>query len=353
MAARMRTCTAGPASTRSSIGASAPTLNSPNQRPPSLRHPRRSSVPPWTRSNSAPSTTARRTVGCACSLVSAVALFAVAVTAGGFVAAGSSETAQQREIAQIEALTSTARSLRGTDRDVAALLAVEAHRRWPDDPRARSALMGAMTSSHGLLATTHLEGVEGMSGTLIAGTRHAVAVTGEGTAVYDIDSGALLYPVDLPRDGLAFDLDSRFGPAVSGSGARVANAERIFDDTDTQVGIRLSVADLATGAMIRPTIELDFPLTSITMNHEGDLIAAIDETGALRLIEADTGLMRQVTGTSSHAAQAATDRAGAARFTTDGRLLYGTVEGPLHVVDPDAAAVVATVPMPAESTKSP
>ena len=38
------------------------------------------------------------------------------------------------------------------------------------------------------------------------------------------------------------------------------------------------------------------------------------------------------------------------RFTTDGRLLYGTVEGPLLVVDPDAAAVVATVPMPAEST---
>ncbi len=86
------------------------------------------------------------------------------------------------------------------------------------------------------------------------------------------------------------------------------------------------------------------------MNHEGDLIAAIDETGALRLIEADTGLMRQVTGTSSHAAQEATDRAGAVRFTTDGRLVYGTVEGPLHVVDPDTAAVVATVPMPAEST---
>ena len=45
------------------------------------------------------------------SLAAAVALFAVAVTAGGFVAAGSNETAQQRETAQIEALTSTALSL--------------------------------------------------------------------------------------------------------------------------------------------------------------------------------------------------------------------------------------------------
>lgn len=283
-------------------------------------------------------------------LAAAVTLFAVAVTAGGFVAAGSNETAEQRETAQIEALTRTSASLRDSDRDVAALLAAEAHRRWPDDPRTRSALMGAMTSSHGLLATTHLEGVEGMSGTLIPGTRRAVAVSEDGTAVYDIDSGALIYPVDLPRDGRGLDLDSRFGPAVSGNGARVANAERIVDETDTQVGIRLSVADLATGALIRPTIELDFPLTSITMNHEGDLIAAIDEVGALRLIEVETGLVRQVTGTTAHAAQEATDRAGAARFTTDGRLLYGTVEGPLLVVDADAAAVDATVPMPADST---
>ncbi|MDQ0575801.1 nSTAND1 domain-containing NTPase [Agromyces albus] len=281
-------------------------------------------------------------------LAAAVTLFAVAVTAGGFVAAGSTETAHQRETAQIEALTSTALSLRGTDRDVAALLAAEAHRRWPDDPRTRSALMGAMTSSHGLLATTHLEGVDGMSGTLIPGTRRAVAVTADGSAVYDIDSGALVHPVDLPKESP--DTDSRYGPAVSGNGARVANADRILDDTDTQVGIRLSVADLATGALIRPTIELDFPLSSITMNHGGDLIAAIDQIGTLRLIDADTGLIRQVTGTSVHDAQDATDRAGAVRFIPNGRLVYGTVEGPLQVVDPDAAAVVATVPMPAEST---
>ena len=65
------------------------------------------------------------------SLAAAVALFAVAVTAGGFVAAGSNETAHQRETAQIEALTSAALSLGTTERDVAALLAVEAYRRWP------------------------------------------------------------------------------------------------------------------------------------------------------------------------------------------------------------------------------
>jgi DNA-binding SARP family transcriptional activator/DNA-binding beta-propeller fold protein YncE len=281
-------------------------------------------------------------------LAAAVTLFAVAVTAGGFVVAGSNETAQQRETAQIEALTSTSLSLRGTDRDVAALLAAEAHRRWPDDPRTRSALMGAMTSSHGLLATTHLEGVDGMSGTLIPGTRRAVAVTVDGVAVYDIDSGALVYPVDLPKEML--ETDSRYGPAVSGNGARVANAEPIWDEADALVGARLSVADVTTGAQTLRTIELDFLLSSITMNHEGVLIAAIDQIGTLRLIDANTGVGREVTGTSSHDAVWLSDRAGAVRFMPDGRLVYGTVEGPLLVVDPDTAAVVATVPMPAEST---
>ena len=103
------------------------------------------------------------------SLAAAVALFAVAVTAGGFVAAGSNETAHQRETAQIEALTSAALSLGSTEPDVASLLAVESYRRWPEDPRAHSALMGAMTRSHGLLATTYLQDVEDMASMLIPG----------------------------------------------------------------------------------------------------------------------------------------------------------------------------------------
>ena len=281
-------------------------------------------------------------------LAASVALFAVAVTAGGFVAAGSNETAEQRQTAQIEALTSTAASLRDSDRDVAALLAVEAHRRWPDDPRTRAGLMGAMTSSHGLLATTRIDGIEFMSGMLIPGTRRAVVVSTDGSAVYDIDSGARLYNVDLPVE--APDFDTRYGPAVSGNGARVAYAEPVFDETGAQIGTRLAVADVNSGARISPTIELDDALSSITLKHTGDLIAAIERTGALRLINVDSGDIRTVTGTSSHdPREATTDRLGAVRFTPEGRLLYGTVEGTLQVVDPVAAAVVATIEMREDS----
>ena len=137
---------------------------------------------------------------------------------------------------------------------------------------------------------------------------------------------------------------------MSGNGARVAHAERIFDDVGDQAGIRLSAADIRTGDLVLPTIELDFPLSSITMNNEGDVIGAIDEVGALQLIDVNTGLVRQVSGTSIHEAQWNTDRAGAVRFMPDGRLVYGTVEGPLLVVDPNTAAVIATVSMPADSS---
>jgi DNA-binding SARP family transcriptional activator/DNA-binding beta-propeller fold protein YncE len=282
-------------------------------------------------------------------LAAAVALFAVAFTAGGFVVVASNETERQRETASIEALASTSLSLRASDRDVAALLAVEAHRRWPDDPRTRSALMGAMTGSHGLLATTHLEGVAGMSGRVVPGTRRAVAVTVDGVAVYDIDSGAFVYPVDLPKEGL--ETDSRYGPFISGNGTRVANAERTFDDSGTQVATHVSVADVTSGALVLPTIEIALPpLSSIAINHEGSLIAAVDDVGGLRLIDANSGLVRQVTGTSLHEAQWNTNQAGTVGFTPSGRLVYGTFEGPLLVVDPGTAAVLATIPMPAKST---
>ena len=283
------------------------------------------------------------------SLAAAVALFAVAVTAGGFVAAGSNETTHQRETAQIEALTSTARSLRGTERDVAALLAAEAYRRWPDDPRTHAALMGVMTQSHGLLSTTHLEEVENMAGVLVPGTRNAVVITSDGdVATYDIESGDRVRRLEMPT--VSNQLDSRRGPAVSGNGERVAYAEGRFDDDGEPIEIRLLVADIGSGDLVLPPMVVDYAISSITMNHEGDMIAAIDRVGAVHLIDANTGLTRSVTGTSTHEPQWNSDQAGVVRFTPDGRLLYGTFEGPLLVIDPRSASVMTVVSMPEEST---
>ena len=52
---------------------------------------------------------------------------------------------------RVEALVATSLSLLDNDRETAALLAAEAYRRWPDDPRVRSALWGVITTTGGLL----------------------------------------------------------------------------------------------------------------------------------------------------------------------------------------------------------
>lgn len=282
-------------------------------------------------------------------LAAAVALFAVAAVAGGFVAIGAQETVRERTSAQIEALTSTSLSLRDTERDVAQLLAAEAYRRWPDDARTRSALMGVLTGAHGLVGTTYLSGITEMSGVHIPGTRQVVVAHDNGAVqVFDIDSGAVVRTLDIPREYHGFD--SRLGPVVSGDARRVAVAERDWAVTEPFVGT-LTVADLATGDRLMGPIEFDVFISSISINRDGSMVAAIDATGALRLITANDGATRLVSGTATHPHEMDSDKAGTARFAEDGqRLYYGTVEGQLLVIDPRSAEVIETIAMPAEST---
>ncbi|GAA1818019.1 BTAD domain-containing putative transcriptional regulator [Agromyces neolithicus] len=279
-------------------------------------------------------------------LGTSVALFAVAVTAGGLVAAGSIETERQRETARIEALTSTSLSLRATQPDVANLLAAEAYDRWPDDSRSRSALLGAMTGSLGRLATIHVADVGEISGVLVPGTRTAVVATDiPDLRVVDVDSGETLRTLEIPRAS-AF-LDSRLGPTLSGDGTRVATVEQDLTDFLERSGGRLSVADVASGAAVLEPLDLDFLVSTLALSADGSIVATVDEVGSLRIVDVATGGVRIVSGVPTHEPEGSTDRGGVIRFTPDGRLLYGTLEGPLLVVDPVTAAIEAEIAMPA------
>lgn len=283
------------------------------------------------------------------SLAAAVALFLVAALAGGLVVAGSAETERQRTEARIEALTSTSLSLRSTEPDVATLLAAEAYRRWPDDARTRSALMGVMTRSLGLLATGYPDAGREITGALIPGTREAVIVTAvPDVQVVDIDTMELVRTLDVPRNGNF--MDSRLGPVVSHDGRRVAVVEQVVHTGADREGSDLAVADIATGDRVLGPVELEFLVSTIALSPDGRTVAAIDEVGTLRLIDVTEGGVRVVAGVPNHEPQPNTDRAGAVRFTPGGRLLYGTVEGRLLVVDPPSAAVLSAIPMPPEAT---
>ncbi|GAA1061065.1 nSTAND1 domain-containing NTPase [Agromyces bracchium] len=281
-------------------------------------------------------------------LGASVALFAVAAIAGGLVAAGSIETERQRETARIEALTSTALSLRATQPDVASLLAAEAHRRWPDDPRSRSALLGTMTGSLGKLATTPVDGAGEIAGVLVPGTRTAVLATDvPDLRVIDVDSGELVRTIDIPRAS-AF-LDSRLGPALSWDGTRVATVEQTLTDYLDRSGGRLSVADVASGAAVLEPMDLDFLVSTLAVSPDGSAVAAIDEVGTLRLVDVANGDIRIVSGIPTHEPEMDTDRAGVVRFAPDGRLLYGALDGRLRVVDPSSARVRDEIMMPADA----
>ena len=99
----------------------------------------------------------------------------------GFGRRGSSQEASaQRDSATIEALVATALALRTSERDVSALLAAEAYRRWPDDPRTRSGLLGVLQGAGGFLGNTSWP---------IGGSAYGSVIPGTGDVARGHDSG--------------------------------------------------------------------------------------------------------------------------------------------------------------------
>ena len=93
--------------------------------------------------------------------------------------------------AEIEALVGRAESLRGTQRDAAALLAVEAYR-LADTPRTRSALFGTFTDDERFLDAHRFEGDRGTSGIVMPDGASAFLTDQAGRLhAYDLDTGAL------------------------------------------------------------------------------------------------------------------------------------------------------------------
>jgi DNA-binding SARP family transcriptional activator len=119
-----------------------------------------------------------------------VATLLVAVMAAGTVAVVRGDEARAAsDSARIEALGASSLALRSSDRDLAALLAVEAYRRWPQDDRVRSALLGFIMASDGLVRR-----VEHPQTSVVI----APLPSSEGSVVVsDTDQGALTQVLDL------------------------------------------------------------------------------------------------------------------------------------------------------------
>lgn len=280
-------------------------------------------------------------------------LIVALVGAGAFAAISADQAQQGRTSATIEAMTSTSLALRGPDPEVAALLAAEAYRRWPDDPRPWAALLGVLTGARGFLGNSFAEGTEDFLGIPIPGTERAFVVELNGdAAVRDISTAAVVSEIELgltdlgrPYPVLGASADGRIG-AVLWSAASDPPGGTWFTHS---VRSSLVAVDLASGErLLGPTL-LDIGTGAIAVNEDGSTIAIADGLeGEVTLIDVASGRLTPVAGVHTGLVENET-YAAALAFTRDGRLLAGHLGDRVDVIDPGSASVIGHVRVPEES----
>lgn len=277
--------------------------------------------------------------GAAALLVASVVSTAVAVGRGGEAADAAQETL-------IQAVTSTSTSLLGTNREMAALLAVEAHRLWPDDARSADALMSAMASANPLVGNAYIPGARWRIGAWpIAGTDEiAVVKEYRELGIYDGRTGELVRELAvLP------DTDHLFRPwvRVSGDGTTIAVVQHAAEPSgggpgaDDPDGTRDEIVrffDVATGAQVGEAVRADDLAVSVDLSPDGSLLTWAT-MGRLVVLERDTGRVR--TSDSVRPVDSPPDEVlAASAFDADGRIVVTNRDDAGMVLDPESLAVV-------------
>jgi len=297
-------------------------------------------------------------------LVGAAALIVALVGAGSLAAVSADQAERSRAEANVEALVSTAFSLRNSERDVAALLAAEAYRRWPDDPRTRAGMMGVLTAAGGFLGNAFVDGAQRMMGAVVPGTNRAFIVDDSGTAaVRNLATAESIVPVDAglvdPESTPPFPLvevsaDGTTGailwPAEIGPATFGATQDSYFVVPGPPASSDLVVVDLSSGERLLGPLHLEIGSGALAVEGDGSRIAiAATSDGAVSLVDVRTGSVTPVTGQVTAAPEVTESYAAALAFTADGRLFAGRVAGAIEVIDPARAAVVTRYPVPEES----
>ena len=180
-------------------------------------------------------------------------LLVAAIFGGGLAAVRGGEAELSAENARVEALVATSLSLLDNDRETAALIAAEAFRRWPADPRVRSALWGVATSTGGLIEVHREQGALPPALAMLPNTNTAVRVSypqepaiDPTVDLVDIDTAEIIrtFDLDLPEpppgwdssvtvsaDGSTAAIQIRVVPPESDSGACCWNHLTFFDLT--------------------------------------------------------------------------------------------------------------------------
>ena len=231
----------------------------------------------------------------------AAGLIVLLAGAGSVAVVSSQEANAQRDSATIEALVATSLALQTSERDVSALLAAEAYRRWPDDPRTRSGLMSVL-QGRGRIPRYRRPGVE----------RERVSEASSRARSTSSSSRPPVMPVSaMPATGdVLRELDLGFDPGpttpaplveVSGDGrvgAVLWSAQTQSDSrpaSGTSLHSDLVVFDLERAERIGGPTRIDAGTGALAVNADGSIIAVADfRDGAVTLVSTSDGQMRGI-----------------------------------------------------------
>jgi DNA-binding SARP family transcriptional activator/WD40 repeat protein len=242
--------------------------------------------------------------------------------------------------AQLDSLVSQSVALRPSNRAVAALLAVEAHRRRPD-AGAWSALLSTFTATPGFVGYQHVPADRFVTGALIPGSSRAVvALDGRDLALVDLVSGDVARFPAAARDTLAYSV-----VRVSDDGRFVAQLVDIDSPEPANV---LDVYNVATRRLVLGPLTPPFFAADVAISADGSTLAVTGgPTGELAVYRVANGeLLGTVPGVPRpEGLELARDTA-AVDFGPDGLIYLGSMLGDIRVIDPRTTQVVRTYSAP-------
>jgi DNA-binding SARP family transcriptional activator len=244
---------------------------------------------------------------------------------------GEVAAAQERE-ARLRAVVSDSLALRATDRDAAALLAVEAHRLSPT-VATESALFSAFTGAPGLERIGHFQGRDADLAVFV--DEDTVAITDLRGQIHLVDPARAREEATLPPLG---DSDGRTWLSASKDGHWLAAAWRpaLADETQAQ----LTVYDVGTRTPRFVTSGLPFVPGSVAINADGSLVAISGgDEGRTQIRDGATGELRQEVLAIPRPSDAHLFvNTAAVLFAADGKLIVSSQAGPIRWIDPATGA---------------
>ena len=277
----------------------------------------------------------------------AASLLLVVALAAGMVAAvqrNRAETARteaitQQQIAAHDALVNTAVAVRGNRRDLAALLAIEAHRRSPS-AATENALFGLFTQFPGVGRT--VEFADGPVGgeyykLLPDGATIAAATESGAVRLIDVATGRDIARLETGAEHPMFGWTEWFAATPDSRllAAAITRAVAQPDGSDV-TSTNLSVWDVATRQAVFAPIEMPTDgLGSLALSSDGRLLAvAGGQQGRTLILDATSGtLLRELEPIPRPDDAYYGNNTVAVAFMSDDRLIVTSQAGPIRIVD--------------------